>query len=259
MLGMPTLIELRGLEETVQLCSRLGLSFVELNMNMPTFCPEELDAARVKRLSDESGIEFTLHLPEEIDLASFQPPIREGHLARCKQAIQWAADSGITLANIHMNFGVYFTLPDHKVWIYERHEDRYLTNILDSFPQLYRTAADRGVMLAIENASDFHLPFIQRALKRLSESQGFALTWDIGHDASSRYQDREVLMQYDPRIRHMHLHDYDGKSNHQVPMTGSVDIRSALAFAEERQLRVVIEVKAVEALTESARRLRSDC
>jgi hypothetical protein len=33
--GMPTLIELYGLEETMELCLELGLDFVELNMNLP--------------------------------------------------------------------------------------------------------------------------------------------------------------------------------------------------------------------------------
>lgn len=33
--GMPTLIENRNLEENAELCSELGLDFLELNMNMP--------------------------------------------------------------------------------------------------------------------------------------------------------------------------------------------------------------------------------
>lgn len=54
----------------------LGLSFIELNMNMPDFCPEKIASELVKKLSIKEDIEFTLHLPEEIDLASFHPVIR---------------------------------------------------------------------------------------------------------------------------------------------------------------------------------------
>ena len=35
--GMPTLIENRTLQENIDLCSRLGLRFIELNMNFPEY------------------------------------------------------------------------------------------------------------------------------------------------------------------------------------------------------------------------------
>ena len=47
-IGMPTLIEVPDIIRTVELCKELGLSFIELNMNMPEFCPEKLDYALVK-------------------------------------------------------------------------------------------------------------------------------------------------------------------------------------------------------------------
>ncbi len=50
-IGMPTLIEVPDIIRTVELCKELGLSFIELNMNMPEFCPEKLDYALVKKLS----------------------------------------------------------------------------------------------------------------------------------------------------------------------------------------------------------------
>ena len=37
-IGMPTLIEVPDIIRTVELCKELGLSFIELNMNMPEFC-----------------------------------------------------------------------------------------------------------------------------------------------------------------------------------------------------------------------------
>ena len=35
--GMPTLIENRTLQENIELCSVLGLQFIELNMNYPEY------------------------------------------------------------------------------------------------------------------------------------------------------------------------------------------------------------------------------
>lgn len=42
--GMPTLIELNRLEDTMKLCKKLNLDFFELNMNLPQFQIEYLDA-----------------------------------------------------------------------------------------------------------------------------------------------------------------------------------------------------------------------
>ena len=87
---MPTLIELASLNANVALCRELGLSFVELNMNLPEYSPECLPAERLRACRDATGIDFTLHLPEELDLAAFNRHAREGHLACFREAITWA-------------------------------------------------------------------------------------------------------------------------------------------------------------------------
>ena len=126
-LGMPTLIELPSVEANVQLCRKLGLSFVELNMNLPEYRPEVLPADRVRAVTGETGVGFTLHLPEELDLASFHPAIREGHLRCCTDAIRWAGECGVKVVTLHLHSGVYFTLPDRRRWVYEQHREQFLS------------------------------------------------------------------------------------------------------------------------------------
>lgn len=41
--GMPALIELDRLEETIELCKKLNINFIELNMNLPQFQIECLE------------------------------------------------------------------------------------------------------------------------------------------------------------------------------------------------------------------------
>jgi len=41
--GMPTLIEIKSLEDTISLCKELDLNFIELNMNLPQYQVEELE------------------------------------------------------------------------------------------------------------------------------------------------------------------------------------------------------------------------
>jgi sugar phosphate isomerase/epimerase len=70
MFGMPTLLELDGLEAQVALAQRLGLSFVEINLDLPDYGPEALAAESLAKLGRDAGIAFTLHLPERLDLAA---------------------------------------------------------------------------------------------------------------------------------------------------------------------------------------------
>ncbi|MDP5273861.1 sugar phosphate isomerase/epimerase family protein [Chengkuizengella axinellae] len=253
--GMPTLIELKSLEGNIKLCKKLGLNFIELNMNLPFCIPENLHPKYLKQLKKKYEIDFTIHLPEELDLTSFQPSIREGHLKRCLEIIKWAHISEIKILNMHLNKGIYFTLPNTKKWINEEYESQFLHLLTESFSQLYNDANSMGVIVCIENTCNFQLPFIQKALKQLAISDPFALTWDTGHDAKTDYNEKPVLMQFKDQIKHMHLHDYNGVSDHQTLYSGSIPIDERLDFAKENGLSVVIEVKTVQSLVESVKRL----
>ena len=49
-IGMPTLVEISDLMPAVKLCKELGLSFIELNMNIAEFCPEKLPAESITNI-----------------------------------------------------------------------------------------------------------------------------------------------------------------------------------------------------------------
>ena len=257
MLGMPALLELPSVEANVELSRKLGLSFVELNMNLPAFRPGALPAERLLALTEETGVGFTLHLPEEVDLASFHPSIREGHLHCCKNAIRWAGEFGVNLVNLHLNSGVYFSLPHRRVWIYEKHCDQFVSLLGNSFCKLGNLAQELGITVCIENTGNFSFGFVQTALDSLLKSCGgwLGLTWDIGHDAAAGFNDTPVFEKFQDRIGHVHLHDCDGKLNHQVLFSGNVDVSAMLSLARKLNVGVVIETKTAEALVESVRRL----
>ena len=51
-LGMPTLLEAAGAEESAALCAELGLQFVELNMNLPEYAdPAHMDREKLRALN----------------------------------------------------------------------------------------------------------------------------------------------------------------------------------------------------------------
>ena len=250
-LGMPTLIEIPDLDRTVELGQELGLSFIELNMNMPEYCPENLDAKKLKKITKDTGMHFALHSPDDLDIGSFHPSVRHGYLDRMLEAVHWSKEAGIDLINLHMSPGIYFTLPDHKVWIYDRYVDRFIDNLHASYLELLSVAERSGIEICTENVMNFDKSFIARAVDELCALDGFELTWDVGHDARTGYAEMPVLMRHEGRIKHMHLHDYDGKSDHQVPGKGKLDISDRLAFARSHDISVLIEVKTADALTTS--------
>jgi sugar phosphate isomerase/epimerase len=255
-LGMPTLIEFDDLAANVELCRRLGLSFIELNMNSPLFGPAALPAGELRQISRQSGLEFTLHLPEELDLASFQSPIREGHIAVALDAVSYAAEAAIPLVNMHFGSGVYFTLPDRRVWIYDKYRSEFLARLEGSWARLMETAADNGVTVCIENCGDLSRPFVREGVERLLDLHpSLRLTWDVGHDAAAGFPDTTFMMEHVPRVAHMHLHDADGRDSHRPLLSGKVDVPAAIEFARKNDLRVVIEVKTAAALEESLRSL----
>jgi sugar phosphate isomerase/epimerase len=182
-LGMPVLIELPDLQGTVDLCQTLELDFIELNMNMPEFCPEHLEPGEVCDIGQETGIEFTLHSPDELDLGSFHPTVREGYLGRMREALGWSSQAGVKLINMHLSPGIYFTLPDRREWIYGRYVDRFTSNLWRSYEEIIPLARASGVEICTENVNNFDLPFVAQAIDELCTMDGFDLTWDVGHDA----------------------------------------------------------------------------
>ena len=128
--GMPTLIELDKPEDTVILCKELGLSFIELNMNLPQYqIPELEDVNHYLRLQKQYGVFFTIHLDENLNIADFNELVANAYSQTVRRTIRVGKILGVPILNMHMNPGVHFTLPDRKVQLFEKYEDKYLTEI----------------------------------------------------------------------------------------------------------------------------------
>lgn len=254
--GMPTLIELNGLEENAALCKELGLQFVELNMNLPEYA----DIARISRksLSDwqKNGVQFTLHLDERMDVCDFNPHVAEAYLRTMRDALELAGEAGLPVLNLHLSPGVYFTLPGEKVYLYETYEAHYLAS-MERLRSLADAHAPEGTLVCIENTDGF-APFMQKGIDLLLESPRFALTLDTGHmhcihDADAPFYEERIR-----RLKHMHLHDatrVPGK-NHLPLGSGELDIAQKLCLAQQHGCRIVLETKTVQALKMSVQYIR---
>jgi sugar phosphate isomerase/epimerase len=251
-LGMPGLIELGELGKQVELCAALGLEFVEIHMDMPAVSLSRLSPQEARRISSDASVDLTLHLPECLDLASFQDPMRDASIQIVRDALDWCHEAGVTLANMHLHGGVYFSLPDRKVFVYQHYQRDFERRLVEAAVPLLAHADSVGVNLCVENG---WLQSAEPTLASLLKEHNLHLTWDKGHDGSSGYVNRGFIERHADSVAHMHLHDFVGRSNHLPLFTGELDVRAALDEARDGGWSVVIEVKTEEALRASVEAL----
>lgn len=254
--GMPTLIENKNLEENISLCRELGLQFVELNMNFPMYqIPQLEETAYLKRLARENAIYFTIHLDENLNVCDFNPLVADAYMETTERAIKAAKEIGAPLLNMHMNHGIYVTLPDRKVRLFGEYRETYLAAIRRFREMCEKTAGGSGVKICIEN-TDGYQDFEREAIDYLLQSEMFALTWDIGHSHACENVDEPFLMQRKDRLYHFHIHDAKGTGNHRTLGSGEIDLAQRIGLARSAGCRCVVETKTIEALRQSVAWLR---
>ena len=257
-IGMPALIEYNTVEDNVLLCKKLGFDFIELNMNFPYNMIENLDPSYIKKLSSQNNIKFTMHMPDDADIGSFYPDVRNAYVKLFLDTIKWANEADITLINMHIVKGAHMTLPDKKVYINEKYSDEYNNNFISSLKIISQEAVKNNIFICIENSSNFELEYVQHILDKALYLDNIYLTWDVGHDYISNYTDKDVLFKYKNRIKHMHLHDANKDSDHLALFEGDLNIRELLKFANKNNLSTLVEVKNIIELTKSKEQLNKN-
>lgn len=250
--GMPTLIELPEIEDSAALCAELGLQFVEFNMNLPQYQPNTWDLSRLERAAKQNGIFYTIHLDENMNVADFNPYVVEGYFRTVQETVELAKQLEIPVLNMHLSRGVHFTLPDRKVFLFDQFREAYLRGIT-VFRDLCQDAiGDAPIKVCVENYSGY-TDFQIEAINVLLESAVFGLTLDVGHNHCTDYRDEPVVMAHSDRLHHLHMHDVQGKKDHQALGTGEVDLHRYFALAEEKNCTILLETKTIAGLRQSVR------
>jgi len=250
LLGMPTLIETNSLEECAALCKELQLNFIELNMNLPQYQLDKIDVDHFRKIAREYDIFYTIHLDENLNISDFNPYIAEGNRRTVADTIELAKQLDIPVINMHLSCGVYFTLPDRKVYLFSEYREQYLKSIVDFREMCADAIGDSGIKICIENCDGFP-QFQKEALQILLASPVFGLTFDIGHNHSCGGVDESYIIENKRYLHHMHMHDALGKKNHMALGTGELDLSKYLHLAKEQSCRIVLETKTIEGLTQS--------
>ncbi len=270
-LGMPTLIENKTLYDNISLCTSLGLKFIELNMNFPEY---QLDA--LEQIDDffvpakNAGIYYTIHLDENLNIADFNRLVSDAYLETVRRTIlvgkellplrdQFGDRSQPLTINMHMHHGIYITLPDKKVQMYDRDFDTYMKSYEVFRDKCEEWIGDSDIRIVVENTDGFR-GYEKRAIEYLLKSPKFGLTWDIGHSKAVGETDIPFIMEHQDKLIHFHIHDGKEKppKNHLALGDGEIDLRSRLELAAKRNARCVLETKTIEALQKSVKWLKTN-
>ncbi len=134
----------------------------------------------------------------------------------------------------------------------EREEAKgpYLEAALRSIHALGKHAAETGVGLGVECRDGYHeIPSLEEMGEILSACDGLPVGYwhDAGHAAKQEYagflEQDEYLRRYGDRLLGMHLHDFDGRLDHQAPGEGMVDFHRLAGYLRPETL-VTLELNA---------------
>lgn len=255
--GIPTLIENNSIEESVKLCKNLGFNFVELNMNLPQYQLENIDVEKLNRLKEENNIFFTIHLDENLNVSDFNSYVANAYLKTVLETIEIAKLLDVKIINMHLSKGVYFTLPDKKVYLFEQYRENYLQSITSFRNTIEKKLKNTDIKICIENTNGY-TDFQIEAIDILLQSSVFALTFDIGHSHCVDNIDEKFIINRENNLIHLHLHDAQDKKDHMTLGTGNVNIEKYIELAKKHNCTVVLETKTVEALKKSVKWLKNN-
>lgn len=244
---MPILVEFHSIEENIKLCDELNLDFIELNLDIP-YC--YLENINKDILSNHN---FTIHLSEKIDVGELNDSLRNFYLDEIEKIISFGTKYNIYKYNLHIDPGIHFSLPDKKIFIYEEYLDNYITAYKNSCDRLSDIAAKYNATILFENVKIES--YTLKAIEVISKYDNLFFTLDLGHNIRYNNIAKQEFMKYDNKIKHIHLHDFNGTKDHQELFTGLLDIKNELDFCNKNQLDVVIEVKRKEELINSIKKL----
>ena len=267
--GMPTLIENHTLQDNVNLCRSLGLNFIELNMNFPEYQVDKIEQTDAFiNMAKEAGIYYTIHLDENLNIADFNSLVTDAYLETVRRTIKVAqkllplrdsyGDKSLPLTiNMHMHHGIFITLLDRKVQMYDRDFDTYMASFARFRMLCEEWIGDSDIKIVVENTDGFR-EYEKRAIEYLLESPVFGITWDIGHSKATGEKDVPFITKHKDRLIHFHIHDGSEQppKNHLALGDGEIDLMARFELATQRNARCVLETKTIEALRASVEWLK---
>ena len=255
--GMPNLVECKTLEDCARLAKEQALDFIEINMSFPEFIPGKFDIANANRIKEKYGLFYTIHADEALNPFDFNRSVSECYFEVMRGTIDVARKISAKVINLHLQKGIYVTLPGEVILLTDVYRDEYLSRVKEFVSMCENELCGTDIKICIENVDSNEFTVSQLlALDLFFESDAFALTLDTGHECKLKYKDSHVFEKYPEKLLHMHLHDAVNGAPHMPLGDGVVDVKKKLAALKGESC--LIEVKTVDGLKRSVKYLNEE-
>lgn len=238
-LGMPQLFEYENLEDNFKLAKKLGLDFIELNLNFAS-CRDGLENGSLRKLINQYNIGTTLHFYDEADLGLYDEVVK----AYLELLDKYASLSKgfVKQINIHLIPGPVVTIAGIKHYVYEKEYDSYIKRLVKNLKEAEGICRKYDMNMVIENTDN--TPAYQARVYQDLYKEGFRFCYDIGHDHLSNDIVLGLLKEVSLPFDEFHIHDAKNRSTcHLALSQGTLDIAKYKRLAESNNAYVVLEVK----------------
>ena len=236
---MPQLFEYENLEDNFKLAKKLGLDFIELNLNFAS-CRDGLENGSLRKLINQYNIGTTLHFYDEADLGLYDEVVK----AYLELLDKYASLSKgfVKQINIHLIPGPVVTIAGIKHYVYEKEYDSYIKRLVKNLKEAEGICRKYDMNMVIENTDN--TPAYQARVYQDLYKEGFRFCYDIGHDHLSNDIVLGLLKEVSLPFDEFHIHDAKNRSTcHLALSQGTLDIAKYKRLAESNNAYVVLEVK----------------
>ncbi|MBQ7277429.1 MAG: TIM barrel protein [Bacilli bacterium] len=247
-LGLPILYEYDNLEDNFKLAKKLGLDFVEMNLNFG-YCRKEMEEGKVKELLEKYNLEATLHFYDEADMGSYDEVV-DAYLVLLNKYAS-LGHGYIKMMNFHNIPGPVVTISGVKNYIYAKEYDEYLKRIIKNFKKAEAIVNKFDIKMVIENVDGAkNADFLMENFIHLKD-EGFKFTYDIGHDNMQNDSVLKLLEKTELKFDEFHFHDGNRKACHLALGEGTINLKYFKDLAIKNDAYVLLEVKSSEDLIKS--------
>ena len=252
-LGMPELFEYTNIEDNFKLAKKLGLDFIEFNLNFSS-CREALENGSLKKLVNKYNVETTLHFYDEADLGSFDEVVK-AYLSLLNKYAS-LGKGFVKQINIHLIPGPVVTIAGIKHYVYEKEYDAYIKRLVRNLKEAEKICHNYDMNMVIENTDN--TPIYQARVYKDLYKEGFRFCYDIGHDHLSNDIVLGLLNGVSLPFDEFHVHDAKNRLKCHLSINeGELDIAKYKRLAEKNNAYVVLEVKQESDLISSVPLFRS--
>lgn len=242
-MGYAAAIDENDIFEAINFAYANGMKAVELSMNVAAFLPCKYNLEQrtaIKKLADEKGIKLSLHGPENVSFLNIQPKLIASAIELYKEILDFAVDIGADRITLHVGDNVCYTLTDKKVLLHELQPEVYRDILYKSLREI-RDYSIGKAMICVENTGKFD-SFLAECLDSLLKEGNLYLTFDWGHSYGKDIQ-RDFMLTHKEYIRNCHVHDNNGKSDHQTVFTGNVPLMEYFELLCDNDLNFILEIR----------------